>query len=52
MTAEVRLAVNPRAARRDAAYSAAVLTREGFDAAAREIASWPGHAAKIGRAHV
>jgi diaminopropionate ammonia-lyase len=45
MTAEVRLVVNPRAARRDAAYGAAALTAAGFAAAEREIAGWPGYAA-------
>jgi diaminopropionate ammonia-lyase len=44
MTAEVRLVVNPRAARRDAAYGAAALSADGFAAAEREIASWPGYA--------
>lgn len=45
MTAELRFAVNPRAARRDAPYGASALTADGFDAAEREIASWPGYAA-------
>src|SRR5512134_2968007 len=45
MTAEVRLVINARAARRDAAYGAAALTADGFAAAEREIASWPGYAA-------
>jgi diaminopropionate ammonia-lyase len=44
MTAEVRLVLNARAARRDAAYGAAALTADGFAAAEREIASWPGYA--------
>jgi diaminopropionate ammonia-lyase len=44
MTGEVRLTVNPRAARRDAVYGAAVLSAEGFAAAEREITSWPGYA--------
>jgi diaminopropionate ammonia-lyase len=42
---ELRVTVNPRAARHDAAYSGSVLTAEGFAAAEREIASWPGYAA-------
>jgi diaminopropionate ammonia-lyase len=45
MTAELRVAVNPRAAARDAGYGAAALTAAGFAAAEREIASWPGYAA-------
>jgi len=45
MTPELRVAVNPRASRRDAAYGAAALTADGFAAAEREIASWPGYAA-------
>ncbi len=45
MTVELRIAVNPRAPRRDAAYGAAALTADGFAAAEREIASWPGYAA-------
>lgn len=45
MTTGVHLVVNPRAAPRDAAYAGATLTAEGFAAAEREIASWPGYAA-------
>jgi len=45
MTPELRVAVNPRAAPHDAAYSASVLTADGFAAAEREIASWPEYAA-------
>jgi diaminopropionate ammonia-lyase len=45
MTDEVRLVVNPRAARRDAAYGARTLTADGFAAAEREITGWPGYAA-------
>jgi diaminopropionate ammonia-lyase len=45
MSAGLRVAVNPRAARRDAPYGASALTADGFAAAEREIASWPGYAA-------
>jgi diaminopropionate ammonia-lyase len=45
MTAELRVAVNPRAASRDTAYRASALTEAGFAAAEREIAGWPGYAA-------
>jgi len=45
MSTGLRVAVNPRAARRDAAYGASALTPDGFAAAEREIASWPGYAA-------
>ncbi len=45
MTAGLRIAVNPRAARRDAGYGGSALTADGFAAAEREIASWPGYAA-------
>jgi len=45
MTAGLRVAVNPRAARRDTAYGGSALTAEGFAAAEREIGSWPGYAA-------
>jgi diaminopropionate ammonia-lyase len=45
MTAELRVAVNPRAAPRDAAYGATVLTADGFAAAEGAIATWPGYAA-------
>jgi diaminopropionate ammonia-lyase len=45
MSGGLRVAVNPRAARRDAPYGASALTADGFAAAEREIASWPGYAA-------
>ncbi len=45
MSGGLRVAVNPRAAPHDAAYSASVLTADGFAAAEREIASWPEYAA-------
>jgi diaminopropionate ammonia-lyase len=45
MSGGLRVVVNPRAARRDAAYGASALTPDGFAAAEREIASWPGYAA-------
>ena len=45
MSGGLRVAVNPRAARRDAAYGASALAADGFAAAEREIASWPGYAA-------
>jgi diaminopropionate ammonia-lyase len=44
MSAAVRLAVNPRAAPRAAAYASRVLTGEGFAAAEREITRWPDYA--------
>lgn len=44
MSAEVRLVLNPRAAGRAAAYRAAALSADGFAAAARAIAGWPGYA--------
>jgi diaminopropionate ammonia-lyase len=47
MNGEVRLVVNPRAAAREAAYGptrSEVLSAEGFAAAEREIAGWPGYA--------
>jgi diaminopropionate ammonia-lyase len=45
MSAGLRVAVNPRAERRDAPYGASALTADGFAAAEREIASWPEYAA-------
>lgn len=45
MTTELRIAVNPRAAPRDAAYAGSMLTADGFAAAERAITSWPGYAA-------
>jgi diaminopropionate ammonia-lyase len=45
MTAELRVAVNSRAAARDGAYGAAVLTADGFAAAEGTIAGWPGYSA-------
>jgi diaminopropionate ammonia-lyase len=45
LIAGVRVVANPRAAPRDAAYRGAVITTDGFAAAEREIASWPGYAA-------
>jgi diaminopropionate ammonia-lyase len=47
MNGEVRLVVNPRAAARETAYGptrSEVLSAEGFAAAEREIAGWPGYA--------
>jgi len=44
VSAEVRLVLNPRAAGRAAAYRAAALSADGFAAAARAIAGWPGYA--------
>jgi diaminopropionate ammonia-lyase len=47
MNGEIRLVVNPRAAARETAYGptrSEVLSAEGFAAAEREIAGWPGYA--------
>jgi diaminopropionate ammonia-lyase len=44
VSAEVRLVLNPRAASRDAVYRGTALTADGFAAAEREIAGWPGYA--------